>query len=41
MANSKTTDQELRESGIAKLISATGITESELRALGITSDGNN
>jgi len=41
MAKEKTTDQQLRESGIAKIISATGITEAELRALGITSDGNN
>jgi hypothetical protein len=41
MAKEKTTDQQLRESGIAKIISATGVTEAELRALGITSDGNN
>ncbi len=41
MAKEKTTDQQLRENGIAKIISATGITEAELRALGITSDGNN
>lgn len=37
----KTTEQQLREIGIAKLVAATGITEAELRALGITSDGNN
>ncbi len=37
----KTSEQELREIGIAKLIAATGITESELRALGLTSDGDN
>ena len=41
MAKEKTTEQELRERGISKLITATGITEAELRALGITSDGNN
>jgi len=41
MAKEKTTDQQLRESGIAKIISATGVTEAELRALGITSDGTN
>jgi hypothetical protein len=35
----KPTIQELQESGIAKLI-ALGLTEAELRALGITSDGN-
>jgi hypothetical protein len=41
MAKVKTTDEQLRETGIAKLIAVTGITEAELRALGITSDGNN
>jgi hypothetical protein len=41
MAKTKTTDEQLRESGIAKLIAASGITEAELRALGLTSDGNN
>jgi hypothetical protein len=41
MAKTKTTDEQLRESGIAKLIAVTGITEAELRALGITSNGNN
>lgn len=40
-AKEKTSDQELREIGIAKIIAATGITEAELRALGLTSDGNN
>jgi hypothetical protein len=34
-------DQVLRETGIAKLIAATGITEAELRALGMTSDDTN
>lgn len=37
----KVTDEQLRESGIAKLIIATGITEAELRALGLKSDGDN
>lgn len=41
MAKEKTTDEQLRERGIAKLIASTGITEAELRALGITADGNN
>lgn len=41
MAKEKTTEQQLRESGIAKLIAATQITEAELRALGLTSDGTN
>jgi hypothetical protein len=41
MAKAKTTEEQLRESGIAKLVLATGITEAELRALGLTSDGNN
>jgi hypothetical protein len=41
MAKEKTTEQQLREIGIAKLIATTGITEAELRALGITSDVNN
>lgn len=40
MAKSKTIEEQLRESGIAKLIAATGITEAELRALGLTSNGN-
>jgi hypothetical protein len=35
----KTTEQQLRDSAIAKLV-ALGLTEAELRALGITSDGN-
>lgn len=39
-AKDKSTDQQLREIGIAKLVAATGITEAELRALGITSDVN-
>lgn len=34
----KPTEQELKESGIAKFL-ALGLTEAELRALGITSDG--
>jgi hypothetical protein len=41
MAKEKTTEEQLRESGIAKLVSSTGITEAELRALGLTSNGNN
>jgi hypothetical protein len=41
MAKAKTTEEQLRESGIAKIIATTGVTEAELRALGITSDGNN
>jgi hypothetical protein len=41
MAKEKTTQEQLRETGIAKLIAVTGITEAELRALGLTSDGNN
>lgn len=40
MAKAKTTEEQLRESGIAKIIATTGVTEAELRALGITSDGN-
>jgi ribosomal protein L13E len=40
MAKVKTSDQELREFAIAKLV-ALGLTEAELRALGLTSDGNN
>lgn len=40
MSNKETSNQELRESGIAKLVLATGITEAELRALGLTSNGN-
>lgn len=39
-AKEKTSDQQLRESGIAKIIATTGITEAELRALGLTSDDN-
>lgn len=35
-----TIDQEFKENAIAKFI-ALGFTEAELRALGITSDGNN
>ncbi len=34
------TNQELRERAIAKLV-ALGLTEAELRALGLTSDGDN
>jgi hypothetical protein len=41
MPKAKTTEEQLRESGIAKLVLSTGITEAELRALGLTSDGNN
>jgi hypothetical protein len=41
MAIEKTAEQQLRESGIAKFIATTGITEAELRALGITSDVTN
>lgn len=41
MAKEKTTDEQLRENGIAKIIAATGITEAELRALGITANGDN
>jgi hypothetical protein len=41
MAKEKSTEQQLRESGIAKLVASSGITEAELRALGLTSDGNN
>lgn len=41
MAKEKTTEEQLRESGIAKIIAATGITEAELRALGLTSNGDN
>jgi hypothetical protein len=36
----KTIDQEFKENAIAKFV-ALGFTEAELRALGITSDGNN
>jgi hypothetical protein len=41
MAKDNNTDQALREIGIAKIMSATGITEEELRALGLVSDVNN
>lgn len=41
MAKEKSTNQQLQESGIAKLIAATQITEAELRALGLRSDDNN
>lgn len=41
MTNTEILNQELRESGIAKLVLSTGITEAELRALGLTSDGDN
>lgn len=41
MTKEKNTEEKLREIGIAKLIAATGITEEELRALGIRSDVNN
>jgi hypothetical protein len=41
MAKAKTTEEQLRESGIAKLVLTTGITEAELRALGLASDGDN
>ena len=41
MVKEKTTDEQLRESGIAKIIATTGVTEAELRALGLTSDGTN
>jgi hypothetical protein len=41
MTNKEISNQELRESGIAKLVLSTGITEAELRALGLTSDGDN
>ena len=41
MAKEKTTEQQLRESGIAKIIAATQITEAELRALGLSSDDSN
>jgi hypothetical protein len=40
-AKEKTSDQALREIAIAKLMSTTGITEEELRALGLVSDVNN
>lgn len=40
MAKVKTTDEQLREIAIAKFI-ALGFSEAELRALGLTSDGNN
>jgi hypothetical protein len=39
-AKEKTNDEILRESAIAKLIATTGITEAELRALGLTANGN-
>jgi hypothetical protein len=39
MAKEKTNDQILKERAIAKLISL-GLTEAELRALGLTSNGN-
>lgn len=32
------TEQQLRESAIAKLVEVVGLTEEELRALGLTSD---
>lgn len=38
MINENSTQQELKESGIAKLVLSTGITEAELRALGLRSD---
>ena len=41
MAKEKTTDEQLRESGIAKIIAATGITEAELRALGLAANVTN
>ena len=41
MSKEKTTEEQLRESGIAKLVLTTGITEAELRALGLTSDDIN
>jgi hypothetical protein len=41
MSNNQTLEAQLRESGIAKLIASTGITEAELRALGVTADDNN
>lgn len=41
MTKPKTIEQQLRESGIAKIIAATGITEAELRALGLNSDVDN
>jgi hypothetical protein len=37
----QTSDQALREIAIAKLINTTGVTEEELRALGLISDVNN
>jgi hypothetical protein len=40
MAKEKTSDQELKELGIAKLVKL-GLTEAELRALGLTSNDNN
>lgn len=40
MTTEKTLEQELRERAIAKFV-ALGISEAELRALGLTSDGNN
>ena len=39
MTKEKTSDQVLKEVGIAKLI-ALGLTEAELRALGLRSDDN-
>lgn len=41
MANTIDSDQVLREIAISKIIASTGCTEEELRALGLTSDGNN
>lgn len=41
MAKEKTTEEQLREVAIAKLIASTGVTEAELRALGIRSDVDN
>ena len=41
MTTQNNNDEQLREIAIAKLIIATGVTEEELRALGIRSDVNN
>lgn len=41
MSDQNSLEIQLRESGIAKLIASTGITEAELRALGLMSNGNN
>jgi hypothetical protein len=40
MAKSKVSNQTLKEIAIAKLV-ALGLTEAELEALGLTSDGDN